>query len=271
MKHWLLLLPLAAVLVSAQEAPSPSSPPDVKPMGAIKGSAPAESEPGIGSPASLAVQPKQEAPPAAAAPNNAIPEAYSEAHYASTWSKNPFLLEVKRDDGPKAPGFAEDWELRGLVTHQGQPEALLNNKKTQEYHWVKTIEDKDGFKLVEANRDRDLHKSSVKVAKGGESATFTFPEIAAAPPTGARPGGPMVPGAPIRQPGMPPSQPGMQQAPPNGMMPRPNPGMPQPGNTNGIPRINPGNQPPRGVTPMGNVQPNNGGRRRVLIPPKAAP
>ena len=275
MKRWLILLSLAAGLALAEEAKKPPQPPApaAPPVPAVK---PEPAEVTIGAPkppaqpvaaTSATPPPAPSATPAAAAaavPDKAIPQAYSEEHYASTWRRNPFLLVTNDKIVTPGPGFAEDWELKGLIRNKGKPEALLNNKKTQEYHWVRTTEDKDGFKLLEATIDRDLHKSSVKVAKAGEGtpATFTFPEVAAAPAVGMKPGG--APGAPIR-PGMPPAQPVPQQP---GMQP----GM-QPGNPNGLPgRVNPAmQQQQRPGQPNAIGQPNPGVRRRVLIPPTKAP
>jgi len=298
MKRWITFLSLAAGLAFAQQAkqlqPTPPSPPKGKALAQDAKPAPVvpvtdktlvqDAKPVPAVPAAdktlaqdlkavPSAKPKLETgkgePAPAAVPDKAIPQAYSEEHYASTWRRNPFLLETKPKEGAPTVGFAEDWELKGLTRIQGQPQALLNNKKTQESHWVRTTEDKDGFKLLEATIDRDLHKSSVKVTKAGEAAaaTFTFPEVAAAPATGARPGAP-VPGVrpggqmptpgtnPIRQPGM-----------PNGQVPNnairqlgaPPQAAGQPGN--GIPRMNPAMQP--------GGQPNQGTRRRVLIPPTA--
>ncbi len=208
------------------------------------------------------------AAPAPAVPSNdkAIPQAYSEEHYAGTWSRNPFLIEVGHGpDKPMGPGFAEDWELKGLTRDKGQPEALLGNKKTQETRWVKTTEDKDGFKLIKANVDRDMHKSSVEVAKAGEPspATFTFPEVAAAPGAqgnGARGQPPM----PMPQGGIRPNpitgQPNMNNR--NGV---PTPGVQNNGIPGGVPRMNPGIKTNNGM-PAPAMQPTPPGRRRVLIP-----
>ena len=159
MKRWITLLSFAAGAVIGQGGP-PSKPAPAPAPAEAKGETPE--------------------PVAAAAANKAIPQAYSEEHYASTWSRNPFLIETAVKGPSVGPGFAEDWELRGLTRSKGEPEALLGNKKTQEFRWVKKSADKDGFKLVKANIDRDLHKSSVEVEKAGESspATFTFPEVA---------------------------------------------------------------------------------------------
>ena len=302
MKRWITFLSLAAGLASAQQVqqfqPTPPSPPAAEAKGNApdQDAKPAQMVPPAGKilaqdakpvPANPAadkalaqdakpvpvVKPKLETgkgePAPAPVPDKAIPQAYSEEHYASTWRRNPFLLETKPKEGAPTVGFAEDWELKGLTRIQGQPQALLNNKKTQESHWVRTTEDKDGFKLLKATIDRDLHKSSVEVTKAGEAApaTFTFPEVAAAPATGARPGAPVPgvrPGSPMPTPGTNPiRQPGM----PNGQVPNNamrQPGAPpqaagQPGN--GIPRMNPAIQP--------GAQPTQGTRRRVLIPPTA--
>ena len=251
MKRWITLLSFAAGAVIGQGGP-PSKPAPAPAPAEAKGETPE--------------------PVAAAAANKAIPQAYSEEHYASTWSRNPFLIETAVKGPSVGPGFAEDWELRGLTRSKGEPEALLGNKKTQEFRWVKKSADKDGFKLVKANIDRDLHKSSVEVEKAGESspATFTFPEVAAAPQGGGRPpampqpqGGGAVPG------GNRPGFPAAAQPNANGAV-RPGMPMPQPAMAPGAARANPGTNPAirtNGAVPMPSAQPSPAGRRRVLIPP----
>ena len=231
------------------------------------------SPPSGGATPTPAVPPPLTPPPATPQPvaaqgnDKAIPQAYSEEHYAATWARNPFLIETTKGPVQQGPGFAEDWELRGLTRTKGQPEALLGNKKTQEFRWVKTTEDKDGFKLVDAKIDRDLHNSSVEVAKSGETATFKFPEVAAAPATGNRPAG--LPPMPAPPGGMNNLQ-KVGGAPGQNPVNRPGTGMPVPGNANNIPRpgpTNPGIRPPGGVQMP--QQPTGSSRRRVLIPPSA--
>lgn len=261
MKRWLTFLSLlVSGLAIGQDTPQPP-PPAEQPE--IVDQTPA--------PAADSVPPAV-APPVLPSNDKAIPQAYSEEHYASTWSRNPFLIEVKPIDVHQGPGFADDWELKGLTRDKGQPEALLGNKKTQETRWVKTVEDKDGFKLIKANIDRDMHKSSVEVAKAGESApaTFTFPEVAAAPGgQGARAQPPM----PMPQGGN--GRPGAGNIPQPNMMngqARPNVNMPGGVPNNGVPgaanRMNPGIRTNNAQPPAG--QPSPPGRRRVLIPASPA-
>ncbi|MDB6139184.1 MAG: hypothetical protein JWO94_2256 [Verrucomicrobiaceae bacterium] len=245
-------------LASGQDTPSPELPPPV----------PAQEQPGVTTapPSADAAAPVSAPVPGA---DKAIPQAYSEEHYAGTWNRNPFLIETTVKGPVAGPGFGEDWELRGLTRNKGQPEALLGNKKTQEFHWVKMTEDKDGFKLIKANIDRDLHKSSVEVAKAGESgnATFTFPEVAAAP-GGAGNGGRPNPGMP--QNGAVP-RPGVLGQPNNMVRPGMNPGM-QGATGAGVPRVNPAfNNKPGAPMQVPAGQPNPPGRRRVLIPAAPSP
>ncbi len=289
MKIWLPFLSLiAAAIVCGQDAPPPGvavEPPSEVP--GAPGVTPAPDQTASGTP-----EPATPGAPVAAAPkeDKAIPQAYSEEHYAATWARNPFLIETKVTTTNPGPGFAEDWELKAVIRSKGQPEAFLSNKKTQETRWVKTTEDKDGFKILEANIDRDVHKSSVKVAKTGERepATFTFPEVAAAPGAGARPGMPPIPqpqGATNRtfptpnnptqpRPGIVPN--GAVQARPGGVVTN-GAQVQQPG---GMPNGMPGQNntirtlPQNTFKVQGGVQippqPTNGGRRRVLIPPSPA-
>ncbi len=281
MKPWLLLLPAAVSLslAMAQDIkprrplvspapggaprPSPAKPAAPSPAPAAETPAPSPTpEPpaqaATVTPAAPAAV-SQAAPPAAV-PSNAIPKAYAEEHYAATWRRNPFLIETKAKDAAPGPSFADDWELKGLTRIKGEPQAMLGNKKTQEYHWVKTTEDKDGFKLLEAKFDRDIHKQSVKVAKSGDPnpATFTFPEVAAAPAAamGARvPGAPGAgaPGAIPRGPGVPPAA-----SPANAFRPT-------------VPNAQAGAQRPGMPMAAPGAQPTPNTRRRTLLPPQPVP
>ncbi|MDB6072854.1 MAG: hypothetical protein JWO89_494 [Verrucomicrobiaceae bacterium] len=279
MKRWLTLLALVTGVAAGQDTPQP--PPAQEQPEIVDQTSPAGTPPAASAadPAAPATEP---APPV---PGNdkAIPQAYSEEHYAATWSRNPFLIATTAPAGPApGPGFAEDWELKGLTRDKGQPEALLSNKKTQEIRWVKTTEDKDGFKLLKANIDRDMHKSSVEVAKAGEPspATFTFPEAAAAPNAGGvaparpAPGMPQMQGQGAGRVGVPGQTAANVQRGGAGMMPqnqnmggnnapRMNPGVQNGGN---IPRMNPGVKQPNGIMSVPGNQPSPPGRRRVLIP-----
>lgn len=270
MKRWLILLPLIAGFVAGQDTPPAQPPPEATPPGAPM-PAPEPASQGQPPPEQPPAAPVQQQPPSAPAggdTSKAIPQAYSEEHYATTWSRNPFLIEVPLKGPEQVVGFADDWELRGLVRSNGEPMALLCNKKTQEFKRVKTTEDKDGFKLIKANIERDMHKSSVEVAKAGESksATFTFPEVATAPgPAGANTRVPPMPVPPGGQGiggikgGVMPQQGGGVR--PNGVPNMPN-GVPVQPNMNGA-RVNPA------IRTAPNAVPNpTQSRRRVLIPPQ---
>ena len=268
MKHrftFLCFVASAGMVLSQDGAPpppAPGAPPDAPPPAEVPVEAPVATPPPTNS---------SEAPAPAANENKAIPQAYSEEHYAATWARNPFLIKTVVE-GPKVgPGFAEDWELRGLTKVKGEPEALLGNKKTQEFKWIRGTEDKDGFKLLEAKFDRDIHKASVEVSKTGEpsKATFTFPEVAAAPtggPGGARTGipGAMVPGG-MNKPMPPGGNPNMPR-PGQPAMPAPQAGQPS-NNNNRFPVPNNGARPNVPIP----AQPTTTNRRRVLIPPQPAP
>ncbi len=277
MKRWLTLLALVTGIAAGQDTPQP--PPAQEQPEIVDQTPPAGTPPAA--PAADPAAPPAADPAAAPAPSvdnsKAIPQAYSEEHYAATWSRNPFLIETVVKGPVVGPGFAEDWELKGLTRDKGQPEALLSNKKTQEIRWVKTTEDKDGFKLLKANIDRDMHKSSVEVAKAGESApaTFTFPETAAAPNAGGvapprpAPGMPQMQGQGAARVGVPGQTPTNVQRAGAGVMPQNQNNAPRanPGIQNGnIPRMNPGVKQPNAIMSIPGGQPNPPGRRRVLIP-----
>lgn len=194
---------------------------------------------------------------------SAIPTPYPADRYSATWEKNPFLIVVTNTP-PPPDDFSKDWALTGLtVRPSGEATAYIRNKQTQEFKRITSDEDKDGFKLLEANPNPDRKVANVKVAKGSETATLQYDETMTAPapaaprvpvpgqpqPGGVQPGRPVIPtpgGVPAK-PGVP--QPGVAQ--PQGV---PVPGMP-------VPNANPGTMP----TPAGVRSPTS--RRRILIPP----
>jgi hypothetical protein len=194
---------------------------------------------------------------------SAIPTPYPADRYAATWEKNPFMVVVVSNPGPSV-SFAQDWALTGLtVRPSGEAAAYIRNKQTQEFKRITNSEDKDGFKLLEANPNPDRKQASVKVAKGAETATLTYDESMTAP----APAAPRAPMPGQQQPGVPPGQPssvaGRPVIPvPGGVQPQQM--VPQPG----IPAANatqPPNQPP-GAAPR-----SPSGRRRILIPPPIPP
>jgi hypothetical protein len=213
---------------------------------------------GIASGFVLAQEPPQqaaapEAPPvdeAAAAPSpapgtdttTAIPEPYRDDRYQTTWAKNPFLIKVAATVQQQA-SFAEDWELKGIMERGGVQTAILGSKKDpSQFKRVGPNPDAEGFQLIKASPSRNRKDAKVEVAKGGETATFTFSETPTMPqtPGGApRPG--IVPGQPAPRVPM-PNVPGKPAAATNGLPPQQQPGA--------VP-----NAPPSAVQ-----------RRRVLIP-----
>jgi hypothetical protein len=206
----------------------------------------------------LAQEPPQqaaapEAPPvdeAAAAPSpapgtdttTAIPEPYRDDRYQTTWAKNPFLIKVAATVQQQA-SFAEDWELKGIMERGGVQTAILGSKKDpSQFKRVGPNPDAEGFQLIKASPSRNRKDAKVEVAKGGETATFTFSETPTMPqtPGGApRPG--IVPGQPAPRVPM-PNVPGKPAAATSGLPPQQQPGA--------VP-----NAPPSAVQ-----------RRRVLIP-----
>jgi len=200
---------------------------------------------------------------------NAIPTPYPADRYASTWEKNPFLVEVAPTQGPVV-SFAQDWALTGLtVRPSGEATAYIRNKQTQEFKRVTSNEDKDGFKLIEANPNPDRKLASVKVAKGAETASLTYDETMTAPAPQRIPvPGQQQPGAPP-QPGVMPGRPVIPvpgaQDPNKRVMGQPGaaqqPGMAQPGV---VPTPNPA-QP--GMAQQ-QIPRSPQSRRRILIPPQ---
>ncbi len=210
----------------------------------------------------------------------AIPQAYAEDRYQSTFTKNPFLIKTAAVQQAQA-SFAEDWELGGIYGRGNTTTALIRNRKTAEFRRVTDVPDKEGFRLVETNTSRSRKDTSVKVAKGNEIATLTYPDTPAAPAPGAATGAARI--QPGRQPpvgttpaGMPPGY--VPGRPMTGVQGQPAPTIRQPGATsspNIIQQPTGGraviqSQPGSPVAAPGNV-PNPVSRRRVLIPSPTPP
>lgn len=173
--------------------------------------------------------------------STAVPEPYRDDRYQTTWAKNPFLIKVAATVQTQA-SFAEDWELKGIMERGGVQTAILGSKKDpSQFKRVGPNPDAEGFQLVKASPSRNRKDAKVEVAKGGETATFTFSETPTMPQAPGRPG--IVPGQPAPRVSMPNV-----------------PGKPV-GAINGVP---PQQQQQPGAVPT--APPSAVQRRRVLIP-----
>lgn len=214
----ILLCGIASGFVLAQEPPQQAAAPEAPPVaGASAASSPA---PGTDT-------------------TTAIPEPYRDDRYQTTWAKNPFLIKVAATVQQQA-SFAEDWELKGIMERGGVQTAILGSKKDpSQFKRVGPNPDAEGFQLIKASPSRNRKDAKVEVAKGGETATFTFSETPTMPQAPGRPG--IVPGQPAPR------------------VPMPNvPGKPV-GAVNGVPQ-----QQQPGAVPA--APPSAVQRRRVLIP-----
>jgi hypothetical protein len=180
------------------------------------------------------------APALTADSSTAVPEPYREDRYQTTWAKNPFLIKVAATVQTQA-SFAEDWELKGIMERGGVQTAILGSKKDpSQFKRVGPNPDAEGFQLIKASPSRNRKDAKVEVAKGGETATFTFSETPTMPQT---PGG-----AP--RPGIVPGQPAPRVALPN-----------VPGKPNAAVGV-----PPQQTGAVPTAPPSAVQRRRVLIP-----
>lgn len=204
---------------------------------------------------------------------NVIPEPYAEARYKDSWSKNPFLRETIKIEGPKVD-WSQDWALAGMYRSQsGKIIVSLQNKQTGDFKRVTNEDDANSeFQLVQANFNRNRSEASVELSKDGKKATVKFDDNLTSRPLtvsntfkSPQQGQPGAPGNPNIRPGQ-PGQPGQQ----------PNPNLRTPGaqpinvtqQPQGImPGVQP--QPPPGAAPAPQIS-----RRRQLIPtppPQSAP
>jgi hypothetical protein len=264
--HHLLLLALCGGLSlmssSAQESTEPAPEPPAQDAAAPVAPEAATDSPPPAEPA---------APDLAQQLGPAVPQGYKADRYASTWERNPFLVEVTAA-AINTVSFAQDWALTGLtVKPDGNSMAYIRNKQTQEFKRITPEPDADGFQLVKANPNPMRKDASVEVKKGAETATLKYDEVAPAP--AAAPRVPMPGQQPVPVPGQPPANtiPGRPGMPPNATMNRP--GLPQPGMPAQPNQAYPGGvqpgQPPvatPGVPPV--IQRSPSQRRRLLIPPQ---
>lgn len=141
------------------------------------------------------------AAPPATDTSTAIPEPYRDDRYQITWAKNPFLIRVAATVQAQA-SFAEDWELKGIMDRGGVQTAILGSKKDpSQFKRVGPDPDAEGFQLIKASPSRNRKDAKVEVARGGETATFSFSETPTMPQAPGRPG--IVPGQPAARVPMP--------------------------------------------------------------------
>ncbi len=105
--------------------------------------------------------------------DDAVPQAYPEDRYLTLWDKNPFLREVvptvqKKED------FSKDWSLAGMSASGGVYTVSISNKQTGKFTRIKEGETGGEFRIISVNYHKDRTKSSVKVARGSETADLTF-------------------------------------------------------------------------------------------------
>ncbi len=186
-----------------------------------------------------------------------VPRAFPEERYTSLWDKNPFRIETAPVIQTRE-NFGKDWALAGISAYKGVYTVRIQNKQTQAYQRLQEGQSGGEFRLLSVNYHKDISKSSVKVARGNETADLTYDEELRARPvtvsnTMAPAGGAGQPG----QPGQPnPNQPPGAQA---SMMQRGPNGQPLPAGTPGLRPGMPGYVPPgRAGSVPGAVDPATG-------------
>jgi hypothetical protein len=137
--------------------------------------------PNVGAEDQPADQPAADLPAESEAPNepteesdsDAVPTAYPEDRYLTMWDKNPFLLKTIVIE-QKVESFAKDWALRGIMASGGLYHVSIINKVTGKSERLKEGDSGKEFRLVSVNYDKNRKKSSVKVARGSETAELTY-------------------------------------------------------------------------------------------------
>lgn len=152
----------------------------------------AEPVPGASSPAApSAPAAAVPVPPAApvvvqADPDLPVPFDLKEAGSLST--NSPFT---------RALDLSDSLALTGIAYVEGKPVATIHNRATKESYVVSEDPNAQGWKLVEMNASKDLHRAEVKIVANGETVTVRYGDEQLTPGAkkGSMPGGGGPPGS----------------------------------------------------------------------------
>jgi len=107
------------------------------------------------------------------------PQMLTTDHFSALKQRSPFLRTLD---------FTETYRLRGVATIDGQPVAMLFNRRTEKTVQVTTDRANSlGMKLVAVDEAQDLSKVSVRLAIGGEEVELAYDERQITPQPNPKP------------------------------------------------------------------------------------
>lgn len=107
---------------------------------------------------------------------------------AETLANSPFT---------RALNLSDSLALTGIAYVEGKPVATIHNRATKESYVVSEDPNAQGWKLVEMNASKDLHRAEVKIVANGETVTVRYGDEQLTPGAkkGSMPGGGGPPGS----------------------------------------------------------------------------
>lgn len=116
------------------------------------------------------------------------PEKPRTSSYRSLWEQSPFTEKeiVVTEQGP---GFAENLQLEGIMSLDGEDVACLVDSSTDEILYVRASEATRGITLIEVRNRNQIDQASVILASGSQRSTLGFSEekLVVGPSAGAAP------------------------------------------------------------------------------------
>ena len=132
--------------------------------------------------------------------------------YTSLWESSPFTEKevVVVEEGP---GFAENLQLEGVMTLNGEDVACITDTTTNEVLYIKASEPTKGITLAEVKNRNSLTELSVVLASGSEQSKLGFSDekLVVGPVAGSTKNPKGARADQQGQPNQPPAQPQNQQ------------------------------------------------------------
>ena len=142
----------------------------------------------------------------------APPEKPRVTAYSSLWEQSPFT-EKEVAVVEEGPGFAENLQLEGVMTLNGEDTALVVDTTTNEVLYIKASEPTKGITLAEVKNRNSLSQLSVVLASGSERSSlgFTDEKLVVGPSATAAKTAQTAAAKQSGQPGQQPAQPPLEQ------------------------------------------------------------
>lgn len=109
----------------------------------------------------------------------AIPSAYVDGRYQTTWHSNPFLRQSRPVEAVNT-SWADPWQLAGMYKNvSGEVSVILRNAVTGDLKRVVTGSQGE-FRLMKAGFHRNRDQAFVEIEKDGQMATLKYGETSVA-------------------------------------------------------------------------------------------